>query len=134
MFIKREEDSEERDMKCKDCQYKINIKNTDETGMALCSYPDSYFPITIEDNCHYIPEKRKLTCGDCSRLGEDTACMGCCADDSAEEDGELCSGFIDKKEEEFNKILMFWKVQGFYNRDRINEILDEFEKFYGNLI
>lgn len=30
----------------------------------------------------------------------------------------------------FNRILMFWKVQGFYDREKINELIDEFEQFY----
>ena len=76
----------------------------------ICSYPSSWFPVHIEDNCHFIPSKVELTCGDCARLGEDTACLGCVADDSAMEDGELCFGFIDKREEELQDILMFWKV------------------------
>lgn len=47
-------------MKCKNCKYKTNIVNTSETGSAICSYPSSWFPVNIEDNCHFIPEKRKL--------------------------------------------------------------------------
>lgn len=120
-------------MKCKDCKYKKNIANTEESGCAICSYPNSWFPVQIGDNCHYIPEKVELTCGDCARLGEDTACIGCIAEDSAEDDGELCAGFIDKREEELNKILMFWKVQGVYNRDKINGLIDEFETYYSKL-
>ena len=37
---------------------------------------------------------------------------------------------IDKRKEELNRILMFWKVQGFYDREKINELIDEFEQFY----
>ena len=37
---------------------------------------------------------------------------------------------IDKRKEELNSILMFWKVQGFYDRKKINELIDEFEQFY----
>ena len=36
----------------------------------------------------------------------------------------------DKRKEELNRILMFWKVQGFYDRKKINELIDEFEQFY----
>ena len=36
----------------------------------------------------------------------------------------------DKRKEELNRILMFWKVQGFYDREKINELIDEFEQFY----
>lgn len=121
-------------MKCKECKYKNNVANTEETGTAICSYPSSWFPVHLEDNCHFIPEKKELTCGDCARLGEDTACIGCTTSDSAYYKDELCDGFIDKKEDEFNKILMFWKVQGFYNRDKINKMLDEFEQYYEKLV
>ena len=47
-------------MKCKNCKYKTNIANTSETGSAICSYPSLWFPANIEDNCHFISEKRKL--------------------------------------------------------------------------
>lgn len=120
-------------MKCKECKYKNNVANTEETGSAICSYPHSWFPVHLEDNCHYIPEKKELTCGDCARLGEDMACSGCDAEDSALHRSKLCIGFIDKKEEEFSKILMFWKVHGFYDRDKINELIDKFEQSYARL-
>lgn len=70
-------------MKCKNCKYRKNIANTSETGSAICSYSNSWFAINIENNCYFIPEKKKLTCGDCSRLTEDTACFGCSEGDSA---------------------------------------------------
>lgn len=47
--------------------------------------------------------------------------------------GHLCIGFIDKREEEFNSILMFWKVQGLYDREKINKLLDDFEQSYDRL-
>lgn len=120
-------------MKCKDCKYKNNVANTAETGCAICTYPSSWFPVHIDDNCHYIPEKMELTCGDCSRLGEDFSCSDCLAEDSAYNDDELCSGFVDKKEEEFSKILMFWKVHDFYDREKINDFIDKFEESYRKL-
>lgn len=121
-------------LKCKNCKYRKNIENTNETGSAICSYSSSWFPINIENNCYFIPEKKKLTCGDCSRLNEDTACFGCSEDDSALYNGQLCRGFVDEREEEFKQILMFWKVQGFYDREKINKIINEFEQFYDNLL
>lgn len=120
-------------MNCKDCKYRNNISNTDESGMAICSYPSSWFPVHLGDNCHLIPEKMELTCGDCSRLGDDSACIGCIAEDSAYDDGVLCSGFVDKQEEEFSKILMFWKVHDFYDRKKIDELIDSFEESYRRL-
>ena len=45
----------------------------------------------------------------------------------------MCIGFIDKREEEFNSILMFWKVQGLYDREKINKLLDDFEQSYDRL-
>ena len=93
-------------LKCKNCKYKTNIANTSETGSAICSYPSSWLPVNIEDNCHFIPEKRELTCSDCSRLHEDMACFSCAEDDSAIFNGQLCRGFIDKRKEEIGKILL----------------------------
>lgn len=84
-------------MKCKNCKYKTNIANTSEKGSAICSYPSSWFPVNIEDNCHFIPEKKEITCSDCSRLHEDMACFSCAEDDSAIFNGQLCRGFIDKR-------------------------------------
>lgn len=120
-------------MKCKNCKYRKNIGNTSETGSAICSYSSSWFPVNVENNCRFIPEKKELTCGDCSRLGEDTACFDCSEDDSAIYNGQLCRGFVDEREEEFKEILMFWKVQGFYDREKINKFIDEFEEFYDDL-
>ena len=96
-------------MQCINCKYRKNISNTEETGSAICSYSNSWFPINIEDNCYFIPEKNELTCGDCSRLTEDTACFGFSEDDSALYNGQLCRGFVDEREAEFKQILMFWK-------------------------
>ena len=47
---------------------------------------------------------------------------------------DLCREFVDEREAEFKQILMFWKVQGFYDRERINKLIDEFEQFYDNLL
>ena len=121
-------------MQCKNCKYKMNIGNTEETGSALCSYPESYFPVQVEDNCHYIPEKKELTCGDCARLGNDFGCAGMSEDDSAFYRDSLCSQFIDKREDAFMEILMFWKSQGMYKREKINELIDSFEKIYADLV
>lgn len=96
------------ELKCNNCKYKTNVSNTEETGTAICSYPQGeWFVVNVEDSCHYIPEKKELTCGDCSRLNEDTGCFACQETDSAMYNGHLCIGFIDKREEEFNSILMF---------------------------
>lgn len=45
----------------------------------------------------------------------------------------MCIGFIDKRKEKFNSILMFWKVQGLYDREKINKLLDDFEQSYDRL-
>lgn len=62
------------------------------------------------------------------------ACFSCSEDDSAIFNGQLCREFIDKRKEELNSILMFWKVQGFYDREKINELIDEFEQFYDSFL
>lgn len=105
-----------------------------ETGFIICSYSNSWFPTNIESNCYFIPEKKKLTCSDCSRLNEDMACFSCSEDDSAIYNGQLCRGFADKREEELKQILMFWKVQGFYDREKINKLIDEFEHLYDKIL
>ena len=45
----------------------------------------------------------------------------------------LCGEFIDKKEDEFTEILLFWKSQGWYERTKIDRMLDDFEKFYAEI-
>lgn len=132
LFTRRKQRVDE--LKCNNCKYKTNVSNTEETGTAICSYPQGeWFVVNVEDSCHYIPEKKELTCGDCSRLNEDTGCFACQETDSAMYNGHLCIGFIDKREEEFNSILMFWKVQGLYDREKINKLLDDFEQSYDRL-
>ena len=122
------------ELKCNNCKYKTNESNTEETGTAICSYPQGeWFVVNVEDSCHYIPEKKELTCGDCSRLNVVFVCLACQETDSAMHNGHLCIGFIDKREEEFNSILMFWKVQGLYDREKINKLLDDFEQSYDRL-
>ena len=102
LFTRRKQRVNE--LKCNNCKYKTNVSNTEETGTAICSYPQGeWFVVNVEDSCHYIPEKH------------------------------LCIGFIDKREEEFNSILMFWKVQGLYDREKINKLLDDFEQSYDRL-
>ena len=50
-------------------------------------------------------------------------------DDKVDDHGERCIGFIDAKEEQFTEILMFWKVNDLYSRDKIEKMIDEFEAF-----
>lgn len=119
-------------MKCEKCKYKQAIGNTRETGAALCTKNTTYFPINCKDDCHFIPKMKELCCSDCVRFGEDSACMTAEADDKVYSDGRLCGGFIDAKEEEFMKILMFWKVQNLYDRAKIEKMIDEFEEFYND--
>ena len=96
-----------------------DINVTEETGAALCSRVPSYFPINCKD--------------DCPRLGRDTACMTARENDKVYNNGQRCGGFIDKKEDEFTEILLFWKSQGWYERAKIDRMLDDFEKFYAEI-
>ena len=121
-------------MKCKDCKYKKNIANTEETGAALCTNSESFFAVDIMDDCHFIPKKRGLLCEDCERLGNDHLCMTQSAEDSAySNDGTRCGGYIDKRQEVFKEMLMFWKVQGLLTREQLIEIIDKFEAYYKDL-
>ena len=127
--------TELKDLICKNCNFKQNISDTEETGKALCTFSNNYFPVDVEDRCHYIPELGKLKCGDCARYGEDFACLNRQTDDSAiQDDSRLCSGFEDKKEEEFMQILMLWKIRGLYDRDKVNRLMNEFEQEYERLL
>ena len=120
-------------MKCKDCKFKRNISNTDTLGIAICSYPSSYFIVNIEDNCHFIPDKEELKCGDCYWLKNDWGCVGCEETESAYRDGKLCSSYLDRQEIVFSDILLFWKYKGIYDRNHIIELIDEFEAAYKEL-
>ena len=120
-------------MICEMCKYKHDIGNSRETGAALCTRSSSYFPINYNDNCHFIPQKRELVCSDCARFGEDFACIEAKADSKAYINEKICAGFIDAKKEQFEMILMFWKVQGMYDRSKIEKIIDEIENFYNDI-
>jgi hypothetical protein len=124
-------------MKCKDCKFQLNIGNTNDSNKALCSFPESYILINPDDDCHFVPAKTELKCRDCDRLGNDNFCIGQKPYDSAydEINGEikLCSQFIDKEEPMFMKILMHWKANGTYDRNKINQLIDEFEERYAKL-
>ena len=120
-------------MKCKECKYKKDVSNGTDIERAICLYSDSWFPVHVEDNCHFIPEKKGLTCGDCARLDDDMACIGCFPDESAINDGILCAGFEDKKEKEFRDILLYWKSHDYYDRERIIALIDQFEKEYTDI-
>lgn len=115
---------------CRDCKYLQKIANTDETNAALCTFAESYEPVYTDQKCRFIPEFKPLCCGDCDRLGRDSACCGCRPDDPAESavGGELCMMFEDKRQAEFERILAEWKYRGEYDREKIERIIDEFEK------
>ena len=110
-----------------------DINVTEETGAAFCSRVPSYFPINCKDDCHFLPRKKELYCKDYSRLGRDTACMTARENDKVYNNGQRCGEFIDKKEDEFTEILLFWKSQGWYERTKIDRMLDDFEKFYAEI-
>lgn len=120
-------------MKCEQCRYKRDIGNTKETGAALCTRATSFFPVDCKDDCHFLPKKKESHCIDCSRLSWDTACMNAEPQDAVYENGNRCPGFLDRKEDEFTEILQFWKAQGWYDRAKIEQMLDEFEKFYADI-
>ena len=50
-------------------------------------------------------------------------------------DSQFCRNGMsrDKKEDEFTEILLFWKSQGWYERAKIDRMLDDFEKFYAEI-
>ena len=114
-------------MKCKDCKYMKTIANTDETGSAICGYPMSFFPIDVNDECHYAP--KPLTCKDCDRFGNDWACMTALEDDPViGENGHPCGGYIDRKETELYNILADWKMRGYNYRGKLFDVSQRFEE------
>lgn len=119
---------------CKNCKFKKDIGNTTETGAAICTNTTAYFPINITDKCHLIPEKKELKCSDCKCLTEDFGCAGCSPEDSAYTNGSLCKGYTDNNLDQFEEIIKFWMVQGLYNREKINDMLDTLENLYLDLI
>ena len=120
-------------MKCRDCKYKNNVASTDGHDRGICSYPTNWFPIDLDDSCHFIPEAEELKCKDCWHLNNDLGCFMCDEEDSAYINGELCRMFEDLKKDDFSSILMFWKTHGLYDREKINEMLDDFERRYREL-
>ena len=42
------------ELKCNNCKYKTNVSNTEETGTAICSYPQGeWFVVNVEDAGDY---------------------------------------------------------------------------------
>ncbi len=114
---------------CKDCKYFSKGEN-----ISLCKRNDSW-EITKSDNkCRFLPKMAELTCGDCWCLKHDMGCVGCSSDDSAYINGKLCCGFTDLRESMLMEILSFWKSRSIYDRNKINKMIDDFEKDYDDLV
>ncbi len=117
-------------LKCKDYRYFMNGEN-----IQMCRH-DSYWEITEPDNdCVFLPKIRELTCRDCWQLENSFECMGEDPDQSIFFQGSQspCPWFIDYKEDEFISILSFWKSTNLYDRDKINRLINDFEKNYDDL-
>ena len=112
-------------MKCKECKKFMTMGNTDETGMGVCSFPNSYFPVNTNDECVYT--LNPYTCGDCDRLGNDFACFTCRAEDSAYHNGGLCGGFIDKQEVAIESAITEWIRRGIDVHSKITSILESID-------
>ena len=116
-------------LKCKSCKYFTD----NGQGLCLCTRDESWEPTGPDRNCVFLPEPRELRCEDCWRLGNDFACCGVDPKDSAYTDGHLCIMFEDRREDDLDEILSFWKSCGLYDRERINRLLDEVEEAYADL-
>ena len=116
-------------LKCRDCKY--FMKN--EGGLELCTRNMSWEPTEPDRDCIFLPPKKELHCEDCWRYENDLACYGVSPEDSVYRYGELCTEFIDAKEDELYAILGHWKSCGLYDRDRINRLIDSFEESYADL-
>lgn len=113
-------------MKCKNCQSFIEIANTESCGKGICKFPNSYFMVGVDDDCHFIPSS-EVHCGDCDRCYNDTACMTCEPEDSAYHNGQLCGGFIDRYELEVAKAIEVWKARGWNYQEIIAKVIQDIE-------
>jgi len=113
-------------MKCIECKRLNQIANTDETRQGICTYPMSYTPVCVDNECIFIP--KELTCKDCDRFENDFACMTAQEDDLVMKDYGMCGGFIDKGESEVYNILAQWVLRGVNAEEKLKEILDDFSE------
>ncbi len=118
-------------IKCRDCKYFVEGKKED-TG--FCHYGSDWELTKPENNCRYIQESKKPVCGDCGRLTSDPGCAGCMPAESALIDGRLCGDFIYKQESDFYRVLEYWKSRGIYDRAKIDQKIDDFEKRYDDIV
>lgn len=107
-------------MKCKDCKFKMNIANTEQSRQAICSFPNSYSPVCIDNDCLFIREAFK--CKDCESFYYDSACL------AKDEEDKPCSDFMSIGESKIVETLIELLVNGLYSRGRINDILNRFEQ------
>ena len=106
---------------CGECEK--YMKFGDDGKHGVCSLPECYFPVTAEDECHYLSD-RPITCKMCSHFSVDAACMTAEADDNATN----CCGFHDKREDDICQVFIEWLQEGGYSRQRINNLCVEFEQ------
>ncbi len=123
------EESHNCALKCRDCKY-----YSGEENIHLCKREECWKVIKPDDDCRFLPETRELTCGDCWRLMNDPACTGYRCEESAVTDGKLCPMYIDKRVEDLKYILIFWMAHGLFEREKVNTMIDKFEKDYNELI
>lgn len=118
-------------LKCKNCKYLTESDKKD--NVSLCKY-ESYWEVTDpEKPCKYLPEEKEPVCGDCARF-HDPACSGCQEDEvPIWADDRLCTDFVYKNENNFYEVLSYWKSRGIYDRGKVNQLLDDFEKNYDEL-
>jgi len=67
-------------------------------------------------------------CKNCHRFGNDTACMTAAADDLVCQNGHMCIGFVDKHEVNVSAALYDWAMRGYNIREKLEEIVNNFEK------
>ena len=97
------------------------MKFGDDGKHGVCSLPESFFPVTKDDTCHYLNDE-KPTCKQCSHFKNDFACMTATADDT------VCCGYHDKLEDELFQIFVEWLQHGKYSRQKIENFCVEFEQ------
>ena len=106
-------------LRCGECEKCFKLGGDGEHG--VCSVPESYFPVTTDQECVYLSNPPR-TCEMCSHFANDFACM------TAEETDPACSGFHDKLEVDLMNILFQWFIRGEYSRTKLEHLCVEFEQ------
>ena len=115
---------------CSDCQRFMELANTAETGMGICSYPNEFFQVKADGECIFElgPYSK---CGECHRQENDDACFTTTPDTNAIlNDGHLCPGFISLADVKVEEAIFEYFSRGLSPRAEIDKILKRASETY----